>query len=274
MNKIFKILSFFFLILISCSKNDTHIIIQGHAHNDYEHKRSLFDALENGFISVEADVHLINNQLYVSHFKPSVIDSTKTLENLYLKPLSNIVSKNNGSVYKNYDGFFYLMIDVKTEADSSYVILKNILNKYEEIISKVNNEQKETNKPIKIVITGHKGRPYNQILEEKSTLMSIDGRFKELDKNISYELMPYISENYKHYFSYKGDGEPSSKDIKTVSEMVSKTHQEGKKLRFWASPDKEKVWRFLLDNKVDLVNVDSLQKFNKYITKRKNDNLK
>lgn len=270
----FKIYFLFFLLITGCKKSQDLPLINAHAHNDYEHKKPLHDALANGFISVEADVHLINNQLYVSHFKPKVIDTTATLEKLYLKPLGNIVSKNNGRVYKNYDGFFYLMIDVKTEADSSYVILKNILNKYEEIICKVNNEQEETNKPIKIVITGHKGRPYNQILEEKPTLMSIDGRFKELDKNISYKLMPYISENYKHFFSYKGDGEPSSKDIKTVSEMVSKTHQEGKKLRFWASPDKEKVWRFLLDNKVDLVNVDSLQKFNKYILKRKSDNSK
>ncbi|MFK8059448.1 MAG: hypothetical protein AB8B78_05085 [Polaribacter sp.] len=272
MNRYYFIVLLF--LLLGCVKTENNPIINGHAHNDYEHKKPLFDALSNGFISVEADVHLINNQLYVSHFKPKVLDTTKTLEKLYLKPLRTIISKNNGSVYKNYDGFFYLMIDVKTDADYSYLALKNILEKYEEIIAKVNNEREEKNKPIKVVITGHKGRPYNHILEEKSTLMSIDGRFKELDKNISYKLMPYISENYNHFFSYKGNGEPSLKDIKTVSEMVSKTHQEGKKLRFWASPDKEKVWGFLLKHKVDLVNVDSLQKFNKYITKRKNDNLK
>ena len=29
-----------------------------HAHNDYEHKRPLFDALDHGFCSVEADVFL------------------------------------------------------------------------------------------------------------------------------------------------------------------------------------------------------------------------
>ncbi|HEY3789313.1 MAG TPA: hypothetical protein VGL71_10685, partial [Urbifossiella sp.] len=29
-----------------------------HAHNDYEHKRPLLDALEQGFCSVEADIWL------------------------------------------------------------------------------------------------------------------------------------------------------------------------------------------------------------------------
>jgi hypothetical protein len=273
MNKL-KIAVLFFLLTIGCTKHQNFPIVNGHAHNDYEHKNPLLDALDNGFISVEADVHLLNNEFYVSHFKPSVLDSSKTLENLYLKPLLNIINKNKGKVYKEYDDFFYLMIDVKTEADSSYTKLKTILNNYESIIAKVIGEKEEEDKPVKIVVTGHKGRPYNHILGEASSLMSIDGRFNELDKNISYKLMPYISENYKHYFSYKGVGEPSIKDKKTVSEMVDKTHKEGKKLRFWASPDNEAVWRFLLDNKVDLVNVDSLQKFNKYITKRKNDNLK
>jgi hypothetical protein len=57
-----------------------------HAHNDYEHDRPLFDALEHGFTSVEADVWLVDGELRVAHdledAKPGV-----TLESLYLDPL-------------------------------------------------------------------------------------------------------------------------------------------------------------------------------------------
>ena len=52
--------------------------------------------------------------------------------------------------------------------------------------------------------------------------------------------------------------------------MAEATHNEGKKLRFWASPDKPEVWQFLLDSHVDLVNTDSLPKFKNYMAKRKN----
>ena len=38
-----------------------------HAHNDYQHARPLFSALERGFRSVEADVHLVDGQLLVGH---------------------------------------------------------------------------------------------------------------------------------------------------------------------------------------------------------------
>src|SRR5712692_10174041 len=38
-----------------------------HAHNDYEHKRPLLDALDHGFCSVEADVFLDGDALLVGH---------------------------------------------------------------------------------------------------------------------------------------------------------------------------------------------------------------
>ena len=38
-----------------------------HAHNDYMHERPLFDALENGFRSIEADVFAQGDSLYVAH---------------------------------------------------------------------------------------------------------------------------------------------------------------------------------------------------------------
>ena len=38
-----------------------------HAHNDYEHKRPLFDALDRGFCSIEADIYLVGGELLVGH---------------------------------------------------------------------------------------------------------------------------------------------------------------------------------------------------------------
>ena len=57
-----------------------------HAHNDYEHTRPLLDALQHGFCSVEADVHLVDGQLLVAHSRLDV-NPGKTLQALYLDPL-------------------------------------------------------------------------------------------------------------------------------------------------------------------------------------------
>src|SRR5688500_17684262 len=43
---------------------------RAHAHNDYEHERPLYDALDHGFKSVEADIWLIDGELVVSHDDP------------------------------------------------------------------------------------------------------------------------------------------------------------------------------------------------------------
>jgi len=53
-------------------------LVRVHAHNDYEHARPLFDALDHGFMSVEVDVFLINNQLLVGH-DPTQLRPDRTL---------------------------------------------------------------------------------------------------------------------------------------------------------------------------------------------------
>src|SRR5213596_3180460 len=84
-------------------------LIHAHAHNDYEHKRPLLDALDHGFCSVEADIWLINGKLFVAHdFRD--VKTNRTLESLYLEPLRERVRKNGGRIYP--DGpEFTLLID-------------------------------------------------------------------------------------------------------------------------------------------------------------------
>src|SRR3954453_13573862 len=85
-----------------------------HAHNDYAHKRPLFDALDHGFTSVEADVFLVDGNLLVGH-DPGALKSERTLESLYLAPLADRVKQNRGHVYSQPARFF-LLIDIKDEA--------------------------------------------------------------------------------------------------------------------------------------------------------------
>src|SRR6266852_3381345 len=86
---------------------------RAHAHNDYEHQRPLFDALERGFCSVEADVYLVDGQLQVAHTRQD-LKPERTLEKLYLDPLRQRIRANGGSVYPGGPAI-YLLVDVKTE---------------------------------------------------------------------------------------------------------------------------------------------------------------
>ena len=184
-----------------------------HAHNDYEHKRPLYDALENGFTSVEADVYLIEGVFYVYHDLPTVLDKSRTLENLYLNPLKKIIRENEGYVYSGYKDFFYLMIDIKSEAKPAYEQMKKVLAKYKDFISTVKQGQEEADKPIKIFLSGSiSGGPYDEILKEELLLTGVDGRPKDLGKGIPTSAMPVVSDHYRRFLSWSGKGVVNEKE--------------------------------------------------------------
>src|SRR5215472_9873878 len=99
-----------------------------HAHNDYVHQRPLFDALDHGFCSVEADVYLVDGQLLVAHERFQT-KPERTLQALYLDPLQERVKKNGGHVYPAGPEFT-LLIDLKGDWHSIYPVLRDILKHY------------------------------------------------------------------------------------------------------------------------------------------------
>ena len=240
-----------------------------HAHNDYEHERPLLDALENGFTSVEADVYLIDTVFYVYHDLPAVLDENRTLENLYLKPLQKRINANKGYIYPGYEEFFYLMIDFKSEAKPAYEQLKKVLAKYQNFISTVKDGKEETTKPVKVFLSGSvSGGPYDEMLQEDLLLAGIDGRPKDLGKGIAASAMPVVSDHYRKFLSWNGQGAVDEKQKEKLRAFVKQAHAEGKKVRLWAAPDIPKVWEFLLENGVDLINTDDLPGLKGYLAGR------
>src|ERR1700741_2507630 len=88
-----------------------------HAHNDYEKPEPLFNALRNKVFSIEADIWLINDRFFVAHTL-NEIDSQRTLESLYLKPIIKLFDQKGGRISKDHDYVFSLVIDIKTEAQN------------------------------------------------------------------------------------------------------------------------------------------------------------
>src|ERR1700744_5941368 len=99
--QIFRI-TFLTLIFNQNARAQCVPLAHGFAHNDYWHKRPLFDALDNGFTYIEADIYERDGSLIVAHILPG-LNPHRTLESLYLKPLLDHVSQNNGKIYPGYD---------------------------------------------------------------------------------------------------------------------------------------------------------------------------
>src|SRR5262245_11144496 len=147
-----------------------------HAHNDYEHPRPLFDALDHGFCSVEADVFLIRGQLLVGHtafdLKPE-----RTLERLYLDPLRERIKANGGRVYPNGPAIF-LLVDVKTEANATYAALHQVLARYADILS-VTRAGKFEPGAVTVVVSGNRAR--EMLAAQEVRYAGLDGRMEDLN---------------------------------------------------------------------------------------------
>ena len=169
-----------------------------HAHNDYEHKRPLFDALDNGFCSVEADVFLEGGALLVGHARAD-LRPERTLEKLYLDPLRERIKANGGRVYKNGPAI-WLLVDVKTEAKSTYEVLDRVLARYADIVSAVHNGKAEE-KAVKVVVSGNRAKA--QVAAQKLRYAGIDGRASDLDSTEPAHLFPWISDNWTLLFRWR-----------------------------------------------------------------------
>jgi len=237
---------------------------QAHAHNDYEHPRPLFDALDHGFCSVEADIWLTPQGMLVAHDRND-LKPERTLQKLYLDPLRKRTKQNGGRVYRDGPPF-YLLIDVKTAADETYAALDRILAEYDDILS-VTSGGKAEQKAVTVILSGN--RAIEAITKQPVRYVAIDGRPENLQSNELAALVPWISANWTLLFTWKGAGPMPAEEQRKLRELVGKAHDQGRKVRFWATPENEAVWVELTAAGVDYINTDKLAELHKFLLAQK-----
>ncbi len=226
---------------------------RAHAHNDYAHARPLLDALECGFCSIEADVHLIDGDLLVAHNR-SATRPDRTLSSLYLEPLRRRAAQNGGRVYP--DGpVCLLFVDIKTEAESTYTALHELLARYQDIVTRYEGGRVTTN-ALSVIVSG--SRPRSTMTAQSLRYAALDGLANDLDSEVPTTLVPVVSERWGKLFDWRGLGPVPDADLTLLREMVGKAHARGRRIRFWGAPDRPEAWRVLCETGADLINTDKL----------------
>lgn len=257
------------LSMSSCRSNvsGTHItpLVHAHAHNDYEHDRPLYDALDCGFNSVEADVFLVDDDLYVAHNRRDITPE-RTLRRLYLDPLRERIKRNGGRVFRNGPRFT-LLIDIKTDAVETYKALDRILAEYQDIFTSFDPNGR-SDKAALVIISGNRPREFMEA--QKLRYAGYDGRLTDLDSESSADFIPMISDRWGNHFTWNGTGEMPTGEYEKLRKIVQKAHEKGRLVRFWATPDnpspaRENLWRQLLLVGVDLINTDDLEGLRQFL---------
>lgn len=239
-----------------------------HAHNDYLHTRPLLDALDHRFTSVEADIHEGNGTLEVAHFWWNR-DARRTLDDMYLKPLWKRYNDNKGSIYKT-PSRFYLLIDIKTGALSTYKLLETKLAPYKKMLTLFTGSGIKWG-AVTVIVSGN--RPLDYMKQQKERLAGYDGRPDDLKTSYKASFMPMVSQKWSSLFSWNGEGEMPAKEWKQLQDYVADVHKKGALVRFWATPDapgaaRDALWSKLLLAGVDLINTDDLTGLQQFLLKR------
>jgi len=229
-----------------------------HAHNDYMHARPLFDALENGFRSIEADLFSMGDSLYVAHDRRDIRPG-RTLRDLYLDPLMEYISNNEESIYDSASPLI-LLVDIKDDGLTTYQLLDRILSDYREILCVVSPKGYGRAR-VMVIVSGN--RPIEYMMQQTERFAFVDGRMPDLTQAYAPHLMPLVSDRWTKYFSWMGKGEIPDKERSQLRTYVQDAHEKGQMIRFWATPDmpgkeREALWRELLEAGVDLINTDDL----------------
>jgi glycerophosphoryl diester phosphodiesterase len=244
----------------ACAAEGPEPLPRAHAHNDYRHQRPLLEALAHGFCSVEADVFLVGDRLLVAHGWHE-LDPEKRLTTLYLDPLLKRVEANGGRVYRHGPPFT-LLIDVKSDAQSTYARLHRVLADYAAMLTVVDNGNARPG-AVTVVISGN--RAAETLRKQRVRYAGLDGRLGDLESDVPDHLMPLISDRWSSHFRWRGRGPISPAERQKLRAIVAKAHAQGRRVRFWATPEREAVWRELAAAGVDLINTDDLAGLRRFL---------
>lgn len=225
---------------------------RAHSHNDYWRQRPLQDALECGFCSVEVDIFLIDGKLLVGHERRE-LRPERTLESLYLEPLRARVKQFGGKVYPNAP-YFYLLIDVKSEAQTTYNALHKTLERYDDLMTRYEGSR-TVERAVRAVLSGNR-IPLAQLERERVRFVGYDGRLSDLSGDTPPTLMPWVSDSWTSLFRWNGRGTFPEDEHAKLRQIVQQAHAKGYQLRFWATADLPTVWEVLWDAGVDLIGTD------------------
>jgi alkaline phosphatase len=247
-----------FVLIVSFIKAQPvhYTVSNAHSHNDYEQKRPFWLAYNHGFGSIEADIFLLDDSLFIAH-DTIELKKRRTLEAFYIEPLANVVAKNGGYPYADSTKPLQLLIDIKTDSIHTLGKLISVLQKYPTLIN---------NQTIKFVITGN--RPDESLFTSYPSFIYFDG---ELFKNYSEEALTRISllsDDFQTYIHWNGTRTLTPNQMRVLITAVNKAHKLNKPVRFWDSPDFINAWKQFMHLGVDYINTDHIAKLSFFLNRK------
>jgi hypothetical protein len=151
-----------------------------------------------------------------------------------------------------------LMIDIKSDGEETYKVLKEQLKQYNPILTHYDKMEVQKNY-VSILLSGNK--PYKAMTLETDRFVTLDCDTKYGNERPDFPYITRLSDNYKDDFKWDGNGTMPENEHDKLLKMVVKAHSQNRDIRFWGAPDTPDLWKTFLDAGVDWINTDKLKEF-------------
>lgn len=235
----------------------TYSPAQAHSHNDYEQTIPFWKAYDQQFGSLEADIYARDGQLYVAH-DSTAITTNRTLEALYVNPMVEKVRANKGKAYADAAYGLQWLIDLKTPAQVSLPLLVRLLSAYPDVFG--------TGGKIQVVVSGNIPAPDQ--FDRYPAWIQFDGRPNVVYTSDQLAHLGLISQSFTTYTRWNGKGLIVKKEREAIQKVIEQVHRQGKKIRFWATPDNINTWKTLMNLDVDYINTDQIAGLGLFLRQR------
>lgn len=217
-----------------------------HSHNDYERSAPFWEAYNEHFDSIEADVYCIDGTLFVSHDKKD-IKPERTFDALYLQPVLQVFGQNGGRAWAGSGQTLQLLIDIKESTEPTLGTLVKLLEKHLDVFDPDTNPY-----AVRVVMTGNVPVPSDFI--KYPDYIFFDGNLDMDYTDAQLQRIALFSAPFYKYTLWRGRGKGSRKGWEKVSDAVEHAHALGKPIRFWGAPESRKVYRMFFSRGIDYMN--------------------
>ncbi|KAF8624494.1 hypothetical protein AX17_007122 [Amanita inopinata Kibby_2008] len=249
-----------------------------HSHNDYWREVPLLTAISNGVASVEADLWLVNGQLYVGHERQALTPA-RTFDSLYIQPLLKNLQKQNpqdqftmntttkNGVFDTSPGTtLQLLVDMKTDGTE---MLPFVISSLKPLRDNGYLTTFENGTLIQgaVTVVGTGNTPLDGIKSLQKRDVFFDAPLTNLTNTTGTtfgpELSPVASTDYETAVGWDGITEITQEQQHAIQTLVSDANNLGIRARFWDTPGwpvfaRENVWRTVLAAGEIWLNADDL----------------
>jgi alkaline phosphatase len=247
-------LLFAVLLISSVHAQPSHYTVANvHSHNDYEQAVPFHWAYNASFGSIEADVFLIRDTLFLAHDTPE-LKRHRTLEDWYIKPLDSCVASHNGYPYADTLRNLQMLIEPKLAGVPTVAALLRLLKRYPRLTANIR---------LRWTITGN--RPDPSSFPTYPSFIWFDGEFSKNYTPQALARVALFSDDYRNYSHWWGRDTLPAVDKARLAAAIARAHAYGKPIRFWDAPDAPVAWKQLMELGVDYLNTDHIKALATYL---------